>query len=64
MESVLDLLRFQLSYNVYPFHDARLRSATRPKLAAADEAAAAEAEAGSGKKPRGKKAKAGAGSLK
>ncbi|PSC68988.1 nipped-B B isoform X2 [Micractinium conductrix] len=43
-EAVLDLLRFQLTYNVYPFHDARLRSATRPKLAAAGEAAAAAAE--------------------
>ena len=41
---MLDLLRFQLTYNVYPFHDARLRSATRPKLAAAGEAAAAAAE--------------------
>lgn len=63
MEAALDLLRFQLAYNVYPFHDARLRSATRPKLAAEDDAAAAEAEAGGAKKPRGRKAKAGAGSL-
>lgn len=63
-EAVLDLMRFQLTYNVYPFHDARLRSGARPKLAASEEAAAANAEgAGTGKK-RGKKARAGAGTLK
>ncbi|PRW45458.1 nipped-B isoform X2 [Chlorella sorokiniana] len=63
MDAVLDLVRFQLSYNIYPFHDARLRSATRPKLAATDEEAAA-AEAAGGAKKRGKKARAGSGTLK
>lgn len=48
MEAVLDLVRFQLTYNIYPFHDARLRSAARPKLAAAAAAAAAAAEAAAG----------------
>ena len=63
-EAILDLMRFQLTYNIYPFHDARLRSGARPKLAATEEAAAAAAEeAGAGKK-RGKKARAGAGTLK
>lgn len=57
MEAVLDLVRFQLTYNVYPFHDARLRSAARPKLAAAAAAAAAEAAAGSGRKQSAKRAR-------
>lgn len=64
MEAVLDMLRFQLTYNVYPFYDARLRSAARPKLAAADEEAVAAAEEAGGGKKRGKKAKAGTGALK
>lgn len=64
MDAVLDLVRFQLTYNIYPFHDARLRSAARPPLAAADEEAAAAAEAAGAGKKRGKKARAGAGTLK
>ena len=59
MEAVLDLLRFQLTYNIYPFHDARLRAAARPQLAAAaEEAEAAAGGAGTGKKRSAKKAKA------
>lgn len=60
-EAVLDTLRFQLTYNVYPFFDARLRSATRPKLAAAGDAARAAAEdsaAAGGKRKPAKKGKA------
>jgi hypothetical protein len=59
MEAVLDLLRFQLTCNIYPFHDARLRAAARPQLAAAaEEAEAAAGGAGTGKKRSAKKAKA------
>lgn len=64
MDAVLDLVRFHLTYNIYPFHDARLRSAARPPLAAADEEAAAAAEAAGAGKKRGKKARTGAGTLK
>ncbi|KAL4427666.1 hypothetical protein ABPG75_001755, partial [Micractinium tetrahymenae] len=60
LEAVLDMLRFQLTYNIYPFHDARLRSAMRPKLAAAGETARAAAEdsaAAVGKRKPAKKGK-------
>lgn len=59
---MLDLLRFQLTYNIYPFHDARLRSAARPKLAAAADAALAAAEeadgGGGAKRKQAKRSKA------
>lgn len=62
-EAVLDMLRFQLTYNIYPFHDTRLRSAMRPKLAAAGDAARAATEdsaAAAGRRRPAKKGKAAA----
>lgn len=64
VEGVLGMLRYQLTYNIYPFYDGRLAAAARPKLAEQAAAAAAEEEGGSAKKKGrggGKKGKAGAG---
>lgn len=40
LEAAVDATRFQLQHNVLPFHDARLRAATRPTLGATPDAAA------------------------
>lgn len=64
MEACLDLMRYQLTYNIYPFHDPRLRSAARPVLAASDEAAATAGGSPGGAKMRRKKGSGGAGALK
>jgi cohesin loading factor subunit SCC2 len=60
MEAVLDTLRFQLTYNIYPFHDPRLCSAARPQLAQAAAAAAEAAASAAKRKLSAKKAKAAA----
>lgn len=57
MEGILDLTRFTLAQNVYPFHSLRLRAAARPALGAG-EGEEAEDEGRAGPSKRGKKAKA------
>lgn len=44
LEAAVDATRFQLQHNVLPFHDARLRAATRPDLGATPSAAEAMEE--------------------
>jgi len=53
LEAAVDAARFQLQHNVLPFHDARLRAATRPTLGAAPAAAAAAMEEDAAPPPGG-----------
>ena len=54
LEAAVDATRFQLQHNVLPFHDARLRAATRPTLgAAADFMEEDAATGGAGALPQG-----------
>eukprot|EP00887_Chlorella_sp_A99_P005943 scaffold29.g5943.t1 len=57
MESIIELTRFHLTFNAFPFHDARLRAAHRPKLGTAGE----EEDDGGGAKGNKKKKKGGGG---
>ena len=59
MESIIEVTRFHITSNAYPFHDARLRAAHRPELGVTDEGA--EAEGGNG--PGNTKRRTGGGAM-
>ena len=56
----MDLLRHQLTHNIVPSHDPRLRAATRPALGGGDDDALASPAC---PKKRGKKGKSGGAGL-
>lgn len=59
IEAAVEAARFQLAYNVFPFHDARLRAAVRPQLGArAEDGGGEEDSFETSPKKRGKKRKA------
>jgi hypothetical protein len=59
IEAAVEAARFQLAYNVFPFHDARLRAAARPQLGArTEDGGGEEGSFETSPKKRGKKRKA------